>query len=99
MSLHQPDYYHLVPIKELPNMKINQKIQLIGQISEFSPKDNRTVIDDTTGHCTIFLELELKEGDCVRVFGVWDGIQVKASHGMRWDIPADKIPLLLRPTK
>ena len=96
VTIQIPDFYHLIPIKDLTQSAMNKKIQLIGQIVELT--DDRITINDETAKTSLFVKQgEFKIGMVIRIFGIWNGIELKIQNTLIWTgFPPDKIALILR---
>lgn len=99
LNIYQPEFYSKITIQNLSQAPINQKVQIIGQIKEIS--DERITIDDKTGQTSLFIgkieminKNKLKTGNIIRIFGIWNGIELKIDKILEWNIPFDKLSLL-----
>ena len=97
MDIEQLEFYHLLAIEELTKSSINQKVQVIGKVEQFTSNTNRIVFTDASGSYTLFYELkDLSLGDVIRVYGTWDGIQLKPDKLLHWEIDSKNIPRLFK---
>ena len=96
MSITKDSYYKLVKISELPTVNRNTFIQLVGNIIHID--DQNIQIDDSFGKHTIEIgktvDISVKLGQVLRVFGNWDGIRLSIEKILEWNIAPDKIPIL-----
>lgn len=98
MKIHQPDFYQLIKIGDLIRSELNQKVQFVGKINEID--NDRFTISDSTGETTLLVSVEgLKIDVVIRVFGIWNGIELNINKVLLWDIPANNIDNLLAQIK